>query len=253
MYRRRHVIAVAAVLTAGLVAGRAQATPPPTVPDQLMLDYLDIIDNGTELADLDGVVAAGSTAAHYAVHRINMERVFVGVGEPTADARAEVTGPAEAANCYLLDAGQENCGTFGFTVDDAGLIIDITVDGVPVADRLGSAGAPAVTDGVTATVASSYRSAQLNDAGAHDFQVVVELAAGDAPVVIADTIYQGPERLSYAPVRFAGPNAADEGSTVQLLFVFRDTAPGGTLEIDFEAGGETLEIATAVPRFKPPR
>ena len=112
-------------------------------------------------SDVKGIAAAidltepESPASYYAIYQTELQRLGVTGSDPaTVEADGDVITLCETSE------DEQTCYEYSdFTVNDDGLLVNFSVNEVPLTDRLGAAGAPATAAGVTAQVAVAYDTA----------------------------------------------------------------------------------------------
>lgn len=198
--------------------------------------YLEALtaDDGPDVDTMTELSAPGSVAEKYAVHTAALADLQAAAGEPASGGEVRVEGDTVIAT--LVGSGGATVDTTwsDFTLDDDGLLVDFTINGVALDDRLVVGGASDTVDGVTISVVSAF-----------------ELVTNDSPVVILqiDNGGDGPYRLrgaSYeAPDGATVTSTPDEGrglvvgagASNRVLLVFATAPFGGTLTLDGTLAG----------------
>ncbi len=203
--------------TAESTGSRPPATASTTTRSAIdHVDYLDSIFNGELIdpADLyveDPLYAeAGSPAAAYGSHRVNLRLVDRGSGDPHRE--HIVTPDGDTVSVCRGEATGDGCTIFaGFVTRRDGLVYTFTVDGVLIDDRLGDA-FPSEKDssaevGTGIRTMSSYRSAETDN-----LSVVIELTAVlPSNVQLLDATYVDPTGRHVAPMDARGPERTPPG------------------------------------------
>lgn len=201
--------------------------------------YLEALTaaDGPDVDAMTALSAPDSVAENYAVHTAALAELQAAAGEPVGGGEVRVEGDTVIAT--LVGSGGATVDTTwaDFTLDDNGLLVDFTINGVALDDRLVVDGASDTVDDVTIAVVSAF-----------------ELVTNDSPVVILeiDNGGAGPYRLrgaSYeAPDGTTVTSSPDEGrglvvpagGTNRALLIFAPAPFAGTLTLEGAIAGAPL-------------
>lgn len=212
----------------------------PTTVDPAAVDvaeqYLRALTaaDGPDVDAMTALSAPDSVAENYAVHTAALAELQAAAGEPASGGEVRVEGDTVIAT--LVGSGGATVDTTwaDFTLDDDGLLVDFTINGVALDDRLVVGGASDTVDGVTISVVSAF-----------------ELITNDSPVVILEIDNGSDGRYRLSGASYEAPDGAtvtsspDEGrglvvpagATNRALLVFATAPLGGTLTLDGTLAG----------------
>ena len=198
--------------------------------------YLEALtaDDGPDVETMTELSAPDSVAERYAVHTAALAELQAAAGEPASGGEVRVEGDTVIAT--LVGSGGATVDTTwaDFTLDDDGLLVDFTINGTALDDRLVVDGASDTVDDVTIAVVSAF-----------------ELVTNDSPVIILEI-----ENGSDGPYRLRGASyEAPDGATVtsnpdqgrglvvpaggvnRVLLIFAPAPFSGTLTLDGALSG----------------
>ncbi len=191
-------------------------------------------DDGPDLDAMTELSAPDSVAERYAVHTGALADLQAAAGEPASGDEVRVEGDTVIATLVCPGGATVDTTWADFTLDDDGLLVDFTINGTALDDRLVVGGASETVDGVTISVVSAF-----------------ELVTNDSPVVILeiDNGGAGPYRLRGAS--YEAPDGAtvtsnpDQGrgllvpadGTNRALLIFAPAPFAGTLTLEGALAG----------------
>ena len=219
--------------------GAATATTVDPAAVDVAEQYLEALtaDGGPDLEAMTALSAPDSVAENYAVHTAAVAEAQAASGEPTAGGEVRVEGDTVIATLLGSSGATVDTTWADFTLDDDGLLVDFTIDGVALDDRLVVGGASDTVDDITIAVASAF-----------------ELVTNDSPVVIIEidngaggayrlrgATYEAPDGTTVSSSSPAGRGLlVRAGATNRALLVFATAPFGGTLTLTGITGGATL-------------
>lgn len=228
-------------------AGPAVADPSDgTVAAFDPLVYFDTLFSGdaAAIATLQATTAPGSPAEAYALYQLEFAETII-----------QFEGEIETSYVYLTPDGVLVCVTAETCVTATdldvvdGLLADFSIDGEPIAPRLGRPG-PAVTVGpATVQPRAAYRAVT----GADALRVYLELSATEDLVFeLSNAVYVGADG-ALTPVDRETSIGAVDGTVREQLSIALDfpaADPGGELRfLVFPRGGAALALVVPIEGF----
>lgn len=214
----------------------------PTTVDPAAVDvarrYLEALTaaGGPDLEAMTAVSAPDSVAERYAVHTAAVAEVQAASGEAAGGGEVRVDGDTVIATLVGSSGSSIDTTWADFTLDDEGRLVDFTIDGTPLGDRLLVGGASDTVADVTISVASAF-----------------ELISNDSPVVVLDVdngasgpyrlrgaTYEAPDGTSVSSSPDGRGLLVHAGTTSRALLVFATAPFGGSLTLSGVVGGTTV-------------
>lgn len=198
-----------------------------------------------ELESAIALARPGSIAYDYAGYTLAI--ATASLGEGTTPHRGELSEAGDGFRGCEQVNGEESCVTWSDVEVVDGQLVDFTIDGERLDDRLSTGDGEPVSSGTLAeaTLLYTYQSVQ---SGA--LYVLAELTTAEAPVSLdlGDVTYRGDAGLDLHALDILGPTELEAGSTATIALVFPSGETGGvagvTLHGDDPATEEELELAT---------
>lgn len=225
----------------GATAGNA------ALPSQETLrTYFDGVASGTlpSLEKAKTASAPGSAAAGYVTYLAAAARAVADGGEKAAAPAA--TGEVTHGD-YRFCAGSgsaEACYRYSDITGAGGKVVDFSVNGKPVHDRVAVG-----TGGPTSAAAVDARAefvAAFEATAADELFVAVRIEAAQALSGVRATY--GTSGTQSPSARMAGPSRLDDGAAGSYVFAFPKAALGGTLTLTFRgADGTSGTVALTTP------
>ncbi|MCB1004201.1 MAG: hypothetical protein KDB35_08440 [Acidimicrobiales bacterium] len=219
--------------------GAAEATTPVAGAraSHFLSDYLAAMaaDGGPDTDAMAELTAPGSVAERYARHLGAVADVQRAAGEPAEQGTATVEGDGVLLRLEPAGGGDPVELTWAdFTLDEDGRLVDFTIDGETLDDRLVVDGASDTVDGVTATVTSAF-----------------ELVSNDSPLVVVEIDNGGAGRLRLVGADYEAPDGrvlttspsdrglvVPRGATNRVILAFARAPFGGTVTLHAVVGGD---------------
>jgi hypothetical protein len=193
-------------------------------------DYMEAV-NSTEvdvLREAAGKVAENSPAAIYLEHRANVYEATLDGGSGQTFGESTLT---ETDSGYDVCTDGDCIAFADFTTNDREQLVDFTINGEPIGERLGRGNGRAVqgTGGVKVTYLTSYLSVQ-SDA----VFVTARVETGNAPVGvnIYTASYRSPDGKQRAAQQADGPVELGAKSNAMVYMAFPGVPFGGTVTLD---------------------
>lgn len=212
----------------------APAAPTTTAPSTVDAYFGELAAPGAASEPPGGAVS-DSDAAHYASHRANVSALLGTVGQPTVESAPDAVSLC-ASECVRFTAIESDPAT--------GELVTFSVDGVPLAGRIASSGAPSTIDGVTLSISSAYAN---DDALA----VVIDIDNGSAvdfeAFGFAATWLPSDGVDAIEATGTWGADVVPAGGSGRVLVTFAPAAPTGELAITgVRSDGFDLEFRLVV-------
>ena len=185
----------------------------------------------------------GSVAAMYAGYLTELSQAAIDGGDPVPG--AEITATADGYKACGGNGGPQDCVEWAGFQGHGGKLIDFTINGTSLDDRLVAGdGSPESAGGLaTVTMDYAYQSVQSDD-----LFVVVEVDATEDVTIRSDAAtYQPPDGSKVGPDRYVGRTGAPGGSTATVVLVFSQMQVGGTVDLSLvsaDQASETVQLAT---------
>lgn len=209
------------------------ASVPTTASDDLVKQYTDAIATDSDPDTVRGaqkLAAPGSPAFVYAGALANVDEAALDGGSPYPDEQTEAAGPSSVKTCQT-PGDAKTCVVFAdFKVDPAGKIVDLTVNGKRISDRLTAGnGSKVSSNGVSATFLTAYKSIQSNS-----LFVTLKIQTGPQAVTanLYSATYRGPDGKQRQATNASGAVQIDANSNTIVAMGFASVAPGGTVTLD---------------------
>jgi hypothetical protein len=177
------------------------------------------------------LTAPGSGAYRYLDHEANAFQAGLDAGQPAPANEAAAPDGANAYTMCFQSPGRTTCATYGgFTATWDGRLVDFTVDGLPVAQRVTAGSGQTVSaGGVKLTFLSAYRSVVGGV-----LQVTVRVQTGAEAVAIdpSQWSYRGPNGASLTAATGWSPAVAVPVHASRVALVdFPATTAGGSVHL----------------------
>lgn len=200
-------------------------------------EYLEAVaaDDGPDTDAMVALSVPGSVAEDYAAYLGAVADVQRASGEPLD--QGEVTVEDDQVLLRLEGQGGAVVVTrwSDFTLDDQGRLVDFTIDGEALDERLVVDGASDTADGVTASVVAAFELVS-NDSPV----VVVEIEnAGDARFRLVGARYEASDGTRVTSAPSGGGLVVPPGATNRAALAFATAPFGGTVTLQGVVGGET--------------
>jgi hypothetical protein len=186
----------------------------------------------------------GSVAAAYAGYLAALSQAAIDSGDPVPG--AEITATADGFKACGGTGGPADCVEWAGFQGHGGKLIDFTINGTSLDDRIVAGdGTPQSAGGLaTVTMDYAYQSVQSDD-----LFVVVEVdATEDVTIRSEAATYRPADGPQVHTSRYVGRTGAPAGSTATVVLVFSQMAVGGTVDLTLVSAdqhSEAVQLATS--------
>jgi hypothetical protein len=219
--------------------------------DQALPPAADVEDYFAAVASYDpdqlrsavDVTEPGSVAATYAGYLTELSQAATDGGDPVPG--AEITATADGYKACGGTGGPQDCVEWADFEGYGGKLVDFTINGTSLDDRLVAGDGTSQNAGGLATVTMDYAYQSIQS---DDLFVVVSVDATEDVTIRSDSAtYQQANGAPVGPDRYVGRTGTPAGSTATVVLVFSQVPVGGTVDLTLVSAdqhSETVQLAT---------